>query len=263
MTKVMDIGYKNYYRRCYISLLQMNQKCKYYCYRNTRKANKTDILRPDKIELVIFDMDGVLTDTISSWKYIHDYFGSSNERSVDEYLKGKIDDMEFIKRDVSLWQKDDNPVTRDKLADILSDVPLMKGSEKCIVFLKNHDVKTAIVSAGLDILANRVADELGIDYVFANGIKTDNKGRIAGEGLLNVRLMYKEETVRRLVKQSEISPRRIAAVGNSCFDIPMFETCGLGIAFNPEDDCVREVADVVVEGKDLSRIIPVFEQFIN
>jgi phosphoserine phosphatase len=43
----------------------------------------------------------------------------------------------------------------------------------------------------------------------------------------------------------------------------MFEICGLGIAFNPEDECVRTLADFVVEGKDLSRIIPVFEQFIN
>jgi len=44
------------------------------------------------IEKLYLDMDGVLTDTISSWKHIHDYFDTSNERSVDKYLKGKIDD---------------------------------------------------------------------------------------------------------------------------------------------------------------------------
>ncbi|MEA3458146.1 MAG: haloacid dehalogenase, partial [Candidatus Thermoplasmatota archaeon] len=92
----------------------------------------------DGIELVLFDMDGVLTDTISSWKYIHDYFKTSNERSVDAYLRGKIDDMEFIKRDVSLWREDGKPIARDKLVQLLSDIPLMKGAEQCVAALKNH-----------------------------------------------------------------------------------------------------------------------------
>jgi phosphoserine phosphatase len=53
-----------------------------------------------------------------------------------------------------------------------------------------------------------------------------------------------------------------AAVGNSCFDIPMLETCGLGIAFNPEDTCVVKYADVVIEGKDLSRLIPTLKLYV-
>jgi phosphoserine phosphatase len=241
----------------------MDSSCKHYCYRNTRDAKKPKVADADKIELVVFDMDGVLTDTISSWKYIHDYFGGSNARSVDEYLKGKIDDMEFIKRDVALWKENGKPIKKEKLVDILSDVPLMSGAKKCMTYLRSKGVKTAIVSAGLDILAQRVAKDLGIDYVFANGIKSDERGFITGEGLLNVRLMYKDEAVERLAAQSKISHDKIAAVGNSCFDIPMFEICGAGVAFNPEDECVRESADFVVEGKDLSKLISVFEQFIN
>jgi len=240
----------------------MDQNCKYHCYRKTREINKVNTRKPDKIELVVFDMDGVLTDTISSWKYVHDYFGSSNDRSVNAYLQGKIDDMEFIKRDVSLWRIDDKPITHGKLVEILSDVPLMKGVKKCIGFLNGHGVKTAIVSAGLDILARRVADETGIDHVFANGLKADKKGFVTGEGLLNVKLMYKEKTIEELSKISEISLGRIAAVGNSCFDIPMFETCGLGIAFNPEDDCVRKAADYVVEARDLTKILPCIKQYL-
>ena len=244
-----------------MTLLQMNQtSCRYYCYRNTREPNQLNATKLDTIKLVVFDMDGVLTDTISSWKHIHDYFGSTNERSVDEYLKGKIDDMEFIKRDVSLWQENGKPITKDKLVDILLDIPLMKGAEKCITVLGNHNIKTAIVSAGLDILAERVALELGIDHVFANGIKTDEDGRLTSEGLLGVRLMYKDEAIRCLAVQLKIPLHRIVAVGNSCFDIPMFETCGLGVAFNPEDDCVRKAADVVVEGEDLSKILPFLEK---
>jgi len=241
----------------------MNRKiCKYYCYQNTRDSNEAKTTGQDTLELVIFDMDGVIADTISSWKYIHDYFGSSNERSVNEYLKGKIDDEEFIKRDVSQWKENGKLITRNKLVKILSNVTFMKGAKKCITGIKKHNVKTAIVSAGLDILAERMAEELGIDYAFANGIKTDDNGRLNGEGVIGVRLMYKDKTVNKLSSQLGIPLERIAAIGNSCFDIPMLEICGLGIAFNPEDDCVRQKADIVVEGNDLGNILHVLEKYM-
>lgn len=236
--------------------------CKFYCYRNTREPNKNKTTRLDDIELVLFDMDGVLTDTISSWKYIHDYFGTSNERSVDEYLRGKIDDMEFIKRDVSLWREDGKPIARDKLVQLLSNIPLMKGAEQCMAVLKDHNIRTAIVSAGLYILAEKVAKKLDIDHVLANDIKTDKNGRLSGEGIVEVELIHKDKNVIKLSNQLNIPLEKIVAVGNSCFDIPMLETCGMGIAFNPEDDCITEAADVVVEGKDLSKILPFLKKYM-
>ena len=55
------------------------KSCNYYCYnKNNRFKKSKKIHNVGVIELVIFDMDGVLTDILSSWKYIHDYFGSSN-----------------------------------------------------------------------------------------------------------------------------------------------------------------------------------------
>ncbi len=241
----------------------MQQKnCRFYCYKKTRTMNPFKANSNGKIELVLFDMDGVLTDIISSWKYIHDYFGTCNDHSVDEYLKGKIDDLEFIKRDVLLWRENGKPVTRDRLVEILSDVPLMKGAKECIKIIREKNVKTSIVSAGLDILAERVARDLGIDFVFANGTKVDENGYVNGEGALKVQLMYKEKTVVEISNQLGVPLNRIAAVGNSCFDIPMFETCGLGIAFNPGDDCVRDAADYVVEGNNLCKILPVIEKNI-
>ncbi len=237
--------------------------CKFYCYKNTRERNYIKPKKLDKLELVIFDMDGVLTDIISSWKYIHDYFKTSNNRSVDEYLKGKIDDMEFIKRDVSLWKENGKFVTEKRLVEILSDVPFMNGAKTCIKTLKENNIKTAIVSAGLDLLAKRTAEELGIDFVKSNGIKTDEKGRLTGEGILNVRLMYKDLAVNSLLKDLKIPLGRVASVGNSCFDIPMLEITALSIAFNPVDDCTIKAADVAVKEKDLTKILSVFDSYLN
>jgi phosphoserine phosphatase len=233
----------------------MEQNCRFYCYKKTREPNHQITKNVEKIELVIFDMDGVLTDIISSWKYIHDYFNTSNERSVDEYLRGRIDDMEFIRRDATLWKENGKLITKDKLAEILSDVPLMKGAYNCISGLKKNDIKTGIISAGLDILARRVAGELGIDNVVANGIEVDKQGRLNGKGILGVRLMYKDLALKKLAEKQKIPFNRIASVGNSCLDIPMFEISGLGIAFNPDDDCTKKAADIIVREKDLSKIL--------
>ena len=239
-----------------------DDSCKFHCYWNIRKNDlvRTDII--DKIKLVIFDMDGVLTDIDSSWKHIHDYFGSSNQKSVDDYLKGKIDYLEFIRRDIALWKENGKLVKKKKIEDILSDVPIMKGAYECISALKLKNIKTIIVSAGLDILSNRVAKELGIDYDYSNGIKTDVNGYLTGDGTMQVRLIYKDKIVKEISEKMNIPLESIAGVGNSCFDIPMLKACGLGIAFNPSDECIKEAADIVVVEKDLSKIIPFIERYM-
>jgi phosphoserine phosphatase len=240
------------------------ESCNYYCFKKNKiiKKHKIKNKKNTKIKMVIFDMDGVLTDIISSWKYVHDYFGSSNERSIDEYLRGKIDDLEFIKRDVSLWKENGKPITRNKLEFLLSNIPLMTGSKKCVKTLKKYNIKTSIVSAGLDILAKKVAKKLEIDYVFANGIKTDEKGYLNGEGILGVELLRKDKNVKKISNILNIPTNNIAAVGNSCFDIPMLENCGLGIAFNPEDECIKKIADIIIEEKDLNKLIYHIQNYI-
>ena len=236
--------------------------CGYYCYMKTRGGFSFKKPMVDRIKLVVFDMDGVVVDVRSSWGFIHDYFDVSNNKSVDAYLRGKIDDLEFIRRDVGLWMSKTGSMKKSKLLEILSDVPMMKGAEKCVKSLWFLGVKTAIISAGVDVLADRVGRELGVDYVFANGVGFDDEGYITGEGVLRVRLMYKDEVIFALSKKLGVSPGEIASVGNSCFDIPMFKATGLSVAFNPVDDCTLKAADEVVRGKDLSLILPVIKRFI-
>ncbi len=241
----------------------MKQDCIYHCYRTTpiQKPKKNKKIKP--IQLVCFDMDGVLTDTLSSWKHIHDHFKTSNEHSVEAYLKGNIDDLEFIKRDVLLWNHNGQLATLKEIEQILHHVPLMNGAKECITFLQTNNIKTAIVSAGIDILAEKVAHQLQIDVVYANGFKTDKDGRLTGEGILKVPLAQKDIAVKNLADTLNISLDHCAAVGNSCFDIPMFETVGLGIAFNPEDTCVQTSADIIVKEKNLKTLIPIFSQYLK
>jgi phosphoserine phosphatase len=241
----------------------MKQDCRYPCYRIGRLPTQRPPRHPEKIRLVVFDMDGVLLDTPSSWRHIHNHFHTTNDESVMTYLRGEIDDAEFIRRDVSLWRDRGHLVKKEAVERILDQIPFMPGAEECIQTLASHGVQTAIVSAGLDFLALRVADSLGIGHVYANGIRTDRRGRLTGEGDVVVRLTNKEENVRSLSKATKIPLKYCASVGNSCFDIPMFEVAGLGVAFDPEDVCVRTAADYVVERKDLRDVLTVLRPFLE
>jgi phosphoserine phosphatase len=240
----------------------MKQKCRYPCYKQYRTIfqDKPEITPP--LQIIFFDMDGVLANTLSSWRYIHDHFDTTNHHSVEEYLKGNIDDLEFIRRDVNLWQNNGQLTTIDHITQILDKIPMMPGAPALFQILKQHNIKTAIVSAGLDILAKRVANIFNIDYVYANGIKQDTTGRLTGDGILNVQLKYKDKNIQQLLTKTGIPAHQSAAIGNSCFDLPMLASCGMSIAFNPVDSCIADAADIIVEGKNLKALIPVLQPFI-
>ena len=235
--------------------------CKYPCYLNIRKTEFKHN-RTNKIRMMVFDMDGVLVDIYSSWRYIHSHFNTSNHESVEKYLKGEIDDLEFIKRDLNLWKNDGKFIKFEELEKILKEVPIMKGAEGLITFLKDKNIKTGIVSAGLDVLAQRVKETLDIDYSISNGFYTDETNRITNRGKLRVKLMYKDQAIKQISDKSSIPLENIASVGNSCFDIPMLQVSGLGIAFNPADECIKKYADIIIKEKDLGKISEQLNNFL-
>ena len=121
----------------YASSKMTDKKCK-HCYRNFNFKKQNNPGKLDDIKLVVFDMDGVLTDTYSSWKYVHDFFNTSNDESVETYLKGEIDDMEFIRRDAALWKENGKAIKKEKLTEILSDVCLMS---RLLIVILSHSFR--------------------------------------------------------------------------------------------------------------------------
>lgn len=206
--------------------------------------------------LAVFDMDGTLVDVMSSWAEVHRHFGEDNAEALALFLADRIDDEEFIRRDVALWWKHAPGITLDDLDRILARVPLMPGARELFERLRAAGVMTAIVSGGIDRLAHRIARELEIPLVFANGLETDGAGRLTGRGIVRVPIKRKGETVRALQKTLGIAPAESAAVGNSDIDVAMFEACAKGVAFLPADEHIRTHATHVITSHDLSECLP-------
>lgn len=208
------------------------------------------------VELVCFDMDGVLIDVGSSWVMVHRHFGVQNEASLHRYLNGEFDDAEFIRRDAALWLRLKPRITRADFEAIFCEPPLMPGVERTIATLRAEGVETAIVSGGVDILAQDVARRLGIRQVAANGFVYDGDGHITGEGVVRTPLNDKAAPVARFAKELGVPLERVLAVGNSLPDVSMFEVAGRSIAFHPEDDYTRSHATWILEDGPLDQILP-------
>jgi phosphoserine phosphatase len=208
-----------------------------------------------KYKFVAFDLDGVLVDTFSSWVWMHKHFGVNNDHSLYAYQRGEIDYAEFMRRDVALWLEKKEDLTIQDVEEILSKVPVIKGAKEVIANLIEQGIQTAIISCGIKVLANRIAEDFGIEIVVANGILADENGRLTGEGTLEIELANKGKPLLELLEKNGIKKEESAAIGNSYGDASMFKICGLGIAFNPEDDITKESADVIVEGNDLREIL--------
>ncbi|MEA3204082.1 MAG: phosphoserine phosphatase [Thermoplasmata archaeon] len=210
----------------------------------------------DPVRLVCFDMDGVLIDVGSSWVMVHKHFGVQNEASLRAYLNGEFDDREFIRRDAALWLRLKPKIRRSDFEAIFRVPPLMPGVEATVAALRAAGIQMAIVSGGVDVMAEEVARRLGILHVAANGFVYDADGHITGEGVVRTPLNDKAAPVVRFAQELGVPLRNVACVGNSLPDVSMFEVAGRSIAFHPEDDYTRQHATWTIEAGPLDQIVP-------
>ena len=204
------------------------------------------------LRFVAFDMDGTLVDVASSWAAVHHHYGLSNANALERFLRDEIDDVEFIRSDVELWQSRHPAISLGDLDRILREVPLMPGAAELVRGLRARGIRTAIVSGGIDVLAERLGRELGFDVVLANGIRPGPDGTLTTEGIVRVPIKQKDRVVAQLQERFGVSVEETASIGNSEIDIAMFRRSRVGIAFRPEDEPTRRAATHVLEGPSLA-----------
>ncbi len=208
------------------------------------------------VELAVFDMDGVLIESHSSWVLVHRHFGTDNEDSLLAFLRGEIDDMEFIRRDVERWASTGGGVHISEVEAVLDATPLFPGATETLLTLRSRGVKTAIVSGGLSPLAERIGRLGRVDYVRANDVEVDGSGRLTGGGIVRVPLREKGQVVAAIQEELGIGPEGTAAVGDTPVDVTMFERARVSIAFNPKDVYTEREATHVVRSRDLRSVLP-------
>ena len=214
-------------------------------------------LRPD---VVVFDCDGVLVDAVSSWRTLHDAFGTDNALNLNRFIRGEISDVEFMRSDIQMWKAVVNPIHRDDLFRAYAGVALMPGAREVVARLQDAGVFVAIVSAGVDLFVSSIASMLKVDDWIANGFVFDEEGYLTDEGVCRLHATGKGEIVTKLLKMNDLDVARCVCVGDSEMDLSMHVEGSRFIGFNPSRDSsvvafARAGIPVVVE-KDLRAILP-------
>tara|TARA_B000000532_G_scaffold176781_1_gene143377 strand:+ start:1110 stop:1787 length:678 start_codon:yes stop_codon:yes gene_type:complete len=213
-----------------------------------------------EVKCVIFDCDGVLVDSVSSWKTLHDYFGTDNSLNLKRFINGELTDVEFMSLDISMWKDKQDPIHRDVLFRAYSGVKLMEGARELVAELKDKGVFVAIVSAGVDIFVSSIASMLKVDDWIANGFKFNDDETLSDEGICRLHASKKDVVIRKLMTMHNFSPEDCVSIGDSEMDLSMIVDGSRFIGFNPSRESSMnafESAGVpIVKEKDLMLLKP-------
>ena len=243
--------------------------------------------------LVCLDMDRVLVDHLSTWQYVYDKLGISNDESFSLYNQGLLDEWDWIKLDIALIKNSHSktPITDEYLRELMEGMPMMKNWRLLIQGLLNDGAKVAIVSGGLQQTARDIAAQFpsgnpwvrrwgGIDRhtaqrfgagndsrlsVFTNGwlrgaVMSDGTHMLDDFGRYQVQMNGKGAIVKMLQRRYKIPKSRTASVGDSAGDIGMFEESALAICFNPWDEKPLKFCNRTIKEKDLQLVLSEIKQ---
>ena len=77
--------------------------------------------------LVCLDMDRVLVDHLSTWQFVYDKLGISNDESFELYNQGLLNEWDWIKLDIALIKSSikDREITDSELRSLMEGMPMM------------------------------------------------------------------------------------------------------------------------------------------
>lgn len=182
-------------------------------------------------------MDGVLTKWRSSWRALHEYFGSlslvSESNDAEKFLRGEITYEEWMRRDLeAIIKAFGRPPTKEEIIKAFSSYEFVDGARDLINFLKERGIYTVIVSGGIDLLADIVKEKLGVDAAFANRLVFDENGYLIPRGIEVVNPLRKGELLKRLSRQLRVPLSEFMYVGDSEWDFEALDAVGYSVLLN-------------------------------
>jgi phosphoserine phosphatase len=202
------------------------------------------IIQPDtpfrqRRRLVVFDMDGTLIegeiiDELAKQAKVGERVSEITHRA----MAGEIEFKEALRERVQLLKG--LPVS--VLEEVAKSMKLSAGTYELISTLKAMGFKLALISGGFRFFADRLRQQLGLDYTFANDLEIKD-GILTGsvKGPIIDR-EAKGNIVKELAEKEGLTREEIVAVGDGANDEIMLKNSGLGIAFNASE-LLQKVAD--------------------
>jgi phosphoserine phosphatase len=200
------------------------------------------------ITTVVFDLDGTLV------RYRGDDFesrggasaaaagvGDRSEALLREYFPRREAYSEWVAADAALLAG----IPYARVAERVLPAPYADGVRAAVRALRPR-YRLGILSSGVDVVADWVCRDLGLDFAVANRVHVRD-GVFTGTSETVVDLWAKDAALRALAAERGIALDEICFVGDHVNDIPVMRIVGMAVAANPKDDALADVADYVIE----------------
>jgi len=210
--------------------------------------------------MVVFDMDGTLIEARSSWWLIHEAMRTEKQARENErmYRRGIIDYDRWAELDVRAWIGKDF----SKALSALKEVKLMEGARESVELLRSEGFIVGVISAGLNVVLERVLEEIVLDFYEVNELLLKNKVVVGWR----TRVGYHDKG-RKVIELSEkfsVPLNLVAVVGDAENDLEMFKLPQVfKIAFLPSHPDLEALADITIREKNLMRVAEVILKRFN
>lgn len=143
--------------------------------------------------------------------------------------------------------------------EVADELPIMTGAKETCRVLKAAGWKIMAVSGGFTIMTDRLKEELGLDYVYSNELLFKD-GKLDG---VNIHVTSdKAKSARVKIAEWKENKDDIVVTVDGANDLTLFDICGLGVAFRAQD-IVKDKANVTIEEKNLTNLIPIINKKYN
>ena len=205
--------------------------------------------------LLVMDMDSTLI-SIECIDEIADMQGLKPQVAAitESAMRGEIDFAESLRRRVALLEGLDEHALQRVYDERLR---LNPGAEIMLAALKQHRIRTLLVSGGFVFFTERLKARLGLDYTHANTLEIAN-GKLTGK--VQGQVFDAQSKADRLVRIREelgLKPEQVIAMGDGANDLKMMAQAGISIAYHAKP-VVRKQASYALNFVGLDGLVNLF-----
>jgi phosphoserine phosphatase len=205
--------------------------------------------------LVVFDVDSTLIED-EVIELLADVAGKRAEVAAvtERAMAGELDFAESLVERVRALAG----LPESVFAEVFQRIRITAGAQELIDAVHAAGGLVGAVSGGFTQVLAPLAQNLGLDFARANDLEVVDgllTGKVQGKIIDRA---AKAEALIEWAAAAGFDLEQTVAVGDGANDLDMLAAAGLGVGFNCKP-IVRENADYVLEGHDLSALIPVLK----
>lgn len=223
---------------------------------------------PREILAVGFDVDGTLVEHPEGktvWQLVNERFGGGeeeNRRRLAAYRAGAMSYERWVDLDLGDWVA--AGVSRaDLTAAIAENLALVPGARQTVEELRERGYRLAVISGTIDLTLELLLGDFPFDRRYTNQVWFDRAGAIAGWRATPFDGPGKARALEEFAAACGCAAEQCAFIGDHWNDLDALRRAGLGIAYRPKDEAVRQTADRVIEDGPLSAVLDILESVRN